>query len=184
MEIYDKTLQLQLKSGKEDDEIWPHIWRSEYRFSTRPSCKKAGIDSVEDALTALLVWSVVAPATPCAMLPEAFSLAWKRVRAECSSLIEVRMLCARLRASLMDLREDRLRKSIIAAVKGGEQRREHRKKRKSLENHFLKENGSCPSREGAGKGGGGGIIIEGAINGFWDTFSRVRAPPRAPPMKK
>ncbi len=184
VEIYDKTVDLQRKHKTGVDDLCIHIWRTEYRFSTRASCKKAGISSVEDALTALLVWDVIAVATPCAMLPEVFSAAWKRVRTECSSLTEVRMFCARLRASLMDLREDRLRKSIIAAVKGGEQRREHRKKRKSLEDHFLKENGSCPSREGRGKGGGACIIIEGEQIGFLDTFHRTRAPPRAPPEQK
>ncbi len=182
MEIYDKTLQLQLKNDERNDESWPHIWRIEQRFSTRPSCKKAGLDTTEDALTALLVWDVVAPLVPCAMLPEAFSTAWRRVRTECVSLSDVRRLCARLRASLGDLREDRPRRSIIDAVKGGE-RTQPRKKRKSKGDHFLKK-GSCISREGEGKGGGEGIIIEGEQIGFLDRFSRVRAPPRGPPGKK
>ncbi len=180
--IYDKTVALQLKSGKDDDETWPHIWRTELRFSTRASAKKAGISSVEDALTALLVWDVIAPMTPCEMLPETFSTAWRRVRSECSSLADVRRVCARIRASLRRGPEDRPRKEIIAAVKGGE-RREHRKKAKSMEDHALK-NGICISREREGKGGGGGIIIEAALFSFLDTFSRVRAPPRGPPMEK
>ncbi len=157
VEIYDKTLQLQQKIDERDDEIWPHIWRTEHRFSTRAACKKAGLDTVEDALTALLVWDSIAPMTPCEMMPEAFSLAWKRVRTECSSLADVRMLCARLRASLRRIPEDRPRRSIMDAVKGGE-RTQPRKKRKSLEGHFTPKR-SCISREGEGKGGGEGINI-------------------------
>jgi len=182
MEIYDKTLQLQQKNDERNDEICPHIWRTEYRFSTRASCKKAGISTVEDALTALLVWDIIAPMTPCAMLPEAFSTAWRRVRTECVSLSDVRRLCARIRASLMDLQGDRPRRSIMDAVKGGE-RRERRKKAKSKGDRFT-PNGSCISRERAGKGGGGHIIIGREIEGVGGTFSRVRAPPRGPPEQK
>lgn len=183
VEIYDKTLQLQLKNDERVDEPWPHIWRIEHRFSTRSACKKAGIDSVGDALTALLVWDVVAPATPCEMMPQTFSAAWKRIRTECVSLSDVRRLCARIRASLRRIREDHPRRSIMDAVKGGEKRREHCKKAKSKGDHFLKK-GICISREREGKGGGACIIIGGAFFSFWDAFSRVRGPPRAPPEKK
>lgn len=184
VEIYDKTLQLQQKSGK-DDESCIHIWRVEMRYSTRASAKKAGISTVEDALSALLVWDVVAPAVLCQMMPEAFSTAWRRVRAECSSLVDVRRFCARLRASMRGLREDRPRKEIMDAAKGvrGHDRSKTNTKSNLLEDHFLKK-GSAVSREGRGKGGGACIIIEGEQIGFLDTFHRTRAPPRAPPEQK
>ncbi len=182
MEIYDKTLQLQQKHKTGVDELWPHIWRTELRFSTRASCKKAGISSVGDALTALLVWDIIAPRVPCEMLPEIFSAAWRRVRSECSSLSDVRRVCARIRASLRGIRGDRPRKGIIAAVKGGE-RRERRKKAKSMEDRLLRKCSCRFPREG-GKGGGGAIIIGGGQMTLWDSFSHVRGPPRGPPSKK
>lgn len=182
VEIYNKILQLQQKSGKVVDESCIHIWRSEYRFSTRAACKKAGIDSVGDALTALLVWDVVAPATPCELMPQTFSAAWRRIRTECSSLADVRRVCARIRASLRRIREDRPKKEIMDAVKGGE-RTQPRQGKDLLADHFTPKC-SAISREREGKGGGECIIIEGEQISFLDTFSRVRAPPRGPPSKK
>ncbi len=91
--VYDKTAQLLETLSKEeegDDTSCVmdtfRMWRVEYRFSTRAACAKAALSTVEDALTGLLVWDAIAPHVPCAMLPEAFSIAWRRVRDECSSL--------------------------------------------------------------------------------------------------
>lgn len=81
VEIYDKTLQMQQKIDERADESW-HIWRTEYRFSTRLACKKAGISSVGDALTALLVWDIIAPLVPCELMPQTFSAAWRRIRTD------------------------------------------------------------------------------------------------------
>jgi hypothetical protein len=191
--VYDKTVQLTaqlleaLSTEKGDDiSCVCHMWRVEYRFSTRAACAKIGLSTVEDALTGLLVWDAIAPETPCAMLPEVFSLAWKRIRTECSSLAEARMLCARLRASLRGLPGDRPRKDIIAAEKGGERcdRGYCGERGKDAEDYYC-----SPEREplfakgGEGIGGGGDIIRGGGGRGIASLFFRARGPPPAPPTR-
>ena len=135
MSCYDKTLQLQAgdlrvlseeeqgqKQGQKGEDIVWHIWRIECRSGTRSGCRKGDLNSVGEALKALLVWDVVAPAVPCALLPEAFGAAWKRARRECSSIRDVFRFRARLRASLRRVPEDLPRKEILAAAKGVEMR--------------------------------------------------------------
>jgi len=187
MIVYDKTLQLRGKTREKGDDVSCgmdalRMWRVEYRFSTRSACAKIGLSTVEDALTALLAWDALAPHVSCALLPEAFSIAWKRVRVECSSLPEVRRLCARLRSSLEAIPEGRPRKSIIAAVKGGEERDRGGQGAEGCE--WVGENEPSFGKGGREKKGGGEIIIEEGRRAQKARLPRVRGPPRGSGERK